>query len=216
MQMSPQRIIRAAGNRAEVAYRFLLRGFLRFDSWHCAPLAAKDYAAGIIAHLNALPAGRRGRVAEIGCGLGDILLNLDYEERLGLDSNPAVLKAAGIVRRSHLKGSARFAVFSFPEDRLEGCFDAVILTNWPHSIPPEPLKTGVSRLFRDNLSPGGCLVIDTVLKDGYPYRHDAVFLLGDLGGSVEPIGAYPCGRRVWKVTKEPAYRVGPHISRRSK
>ena len=202
MQMSPQRIIRAAGNRTEVAFRFLLRGFLRFDPWHRAPLAAKDYAVGIIAHLNSLPAGRRGRVAEIGCGLGDILLNLDYEERLGLDSDPAVLKAAGFIRRSHRRGKARFAAFSFPEDRLEGCFDAVILTNWPHSIPPDPLKTGVSRLFRDNVNPGGCLVIDTVSKDGYPYRHTAEFLLGDLGGVVEQIVAYPCGRRVWKVTKD--------------
>ncbi len=200
MQITPHRIIRAAGNRAEVAFRSLLRGFLRFDPWHRAPLAAKDYAVGIIEHLNALPRERRGRVADIGCGLGDILLNLDYEERLGLDSDPAVLKAAGIVRRSHRKGSARFAAFSFPEDRLEGLFDAIILTNWPHAIAPPALKAGIVRLFRDHVSPGGCLVIDTVSKNGYPHRHDAVFLLGDLGGSVEQIGAYPCGRRVWKVT----------------
>jgi len=202
MQITPQRILRAAGNRAEVAFRFLMRLFLPFDPWHRMPLAAKDYAVGIIEHLNSLSRDRRGRVADIGCGLGDILLNLAFNERLGLDSDPAVLKGAGIIRRSHRRGKARFAAFSFPEDRLEGCFDAVILTNWPHSIPPDPLKTGVSRLFRDNVNPGGCLVIDTVSKDGYPYRHTAEFLLGDLGGVVEQIGAYPCGRRVWKVTKD--------------
>ena len=202
MQVTPQRILRAAGNRAEVCFRYLMRLFLPFDPWHRMPLAAKDYAVGIIEHLNSLPRNRRGRVADIGYGLGDILLNLAFHERLGLDSDPAVLKAAGFIRRSHRRGKARFAAFSFPEDRLEGCFDAVILTNWPHSIPPDPLKTGVSRLFRDNVNPGGCLVIDTVSKDGYPYRHTAEFLLGDLGGVVEQIGAYPCGRRVWKVTKD--------------
>jgi SAM-dependent methyltransferase len=202
MQITPQRITRAAGNRAQVAFRFFLRRFIPFDPWHRMPLAAKDYACGIIGHLNALPPERRGRVADIGCGLGDILLNLDYQERLGLDSDPSVLKAAEIVRRSHFKGNARFAVFSFPEDRLNGLFDAVIMADWLHGIPPEPSRKGIARLFTDSLNPGGCLVIDTVSKDGYPYRHDAAVLLGDLGGNVEPIGAYPCGRRLWKVTKE--------------
>ena len=69
------------------------------------------------------------------------------------------------------------------------------------AFQPDPLKTGIARIFRDHVNPGGCLVIDTVSKDGYPYRHAAEFLLGDLGGVVEQIGAYPCGRRVWKVTK---------------
>ena len=201
MPITPRQIVRAAGNRAEVAFRSGLRLFIPFDPWHRMPLAAKDYARGIIDHLNALPRERRGRVADIGCGLGDILLNLDFDERLGFDSDPAVLKAAGIVCRSHFKGDATFAVFSFPEDRLEGHFDAVILANWPHAIAPEPLKATVGILFRDHVSPGGCLVIDTVSKSGYPYRHDAAGLLGNLGGTVEPIGVYPCGRRVWKVTK---------------
>lgn len=202
MQMSPQRIFRAAGNRAEVAFRFLLRLLIPFDPWHLMPLAAKDYAGGIIGHLNALPRERRGRVADIGCGLGDILLNLDFEERIGLDCDAAVLKAAEIARRIHFRGEAGFAFFSFPEERLDGRFDAVILTNWPHSIPPERLKPGILRLFEENLNPGGCLVIDTVSRNGYPYRHDAAVLLGRLGGRIERIGDYPCGRRVWKVTKQ--------------
>jgi SAM-dependent methyltransferase len=134
MQITPQRIIRAAGNRAEVAFRSLLRLFIPFDPWHRMPLAAKDYAVGIIEHLNALPPRQRGRVADIGCGLGDVILNLDFEERLGFDSDPAVLKAAEIVRRSHFKGAARFAVCSFPEDRLDGRFDAVIMADWLHGI----------------------------------------------------------------------------------
>ncbi len=201
MSITAQRICRAAGNRAEAAFRILLSRFIPFDPWHRMPLAAKDYAVGIIAHLNALPADRRGRVAEIGCGLGDILLNLDYEERLGLDRDPAVLKAADFIRRSHRRGTARFAVFSFPEDRLQGMFDTIILTNWPHAIPPDRLKSGILRLFEENLNPGGCFVTDTVSKDGYPYRHDAAALLDDLPGTVEMIGSYPCGRRVWKVTK---------------
>jgi SAM-dependent methyltransferase len=201
MQVTPQRLIRAAGNRAEVAFRSLLRLFLPFDPWHLMPLAAKDYAVGIIEHLNALPRNRRGRVADIGCGLGDILLNLDFEERFGFDSDSAVLKGAEIVRLTHFRGNARFAVYSFPGNGLDGGFDAMIMVNWPHAFPPDLLKTGINRIFRNHVNPGGCLVIDTVSKDGYPYRHTAEFLLGDLGGVLEQIGAYPCGRRVWKATK---------------
>ena len=201
MQVTPQRIIRAAGNRAEGAFRFLLRLFLPFDPWHRMPLAAKDYAVGIIEHLYSLPRDRRGRVADIGCGLGDILLNLAFEERLGLDSDPAVLRGAEIIRRTHFKGKARLAVCPFPEVRLDGGFDAMIMVNWPHALPPDPLKNGISRIFRDNLNNAGCLIIDTVSKKGYPYRHSSDFLLGDLGGRIAQVGSYPCGRRVWKVTK---------------
>jgi SAM-dependent methyltransferase len=140
-------------------------------------------------------------VADIGCGLGDILLNLDFEERFGFDSDPAVLKGARIVRLMHFRGNARFAVYSFPGSGLDGAFDATIMVNWPHAFPPDPLKSGINRIFRNHVNPGGCLIIDTVSKDGYPYRHTAEFLLDDLGGTVEQIGAYPCGRRVWKATK---------------
>jgi SAM-dependent methyltransferase len=165
------------------------------------PLAAKDYAVGIIAHLNSLPRNHRGRVADIGCGLGDILLNLHFEDRLGLDNDPAVLKGAEIVRLTHFRGNARFAAYSFPGEGLDGLFDAVIMVGWLHGIQPGPSKAGITRIYRDHVSPGGCLIIDTVSKDGYPFRHEADFLLGDLGGVVDQISAYPCGRRVWKVTK---------------
>ncbi len=201
MQVTPQRIVRAAGNRAEVGFRSLMRLFLPFDPWHRMPLAAKDYAVDIIEHLNSLPRNRRGRVADIGCGLGDILLNLAFHERLGLDSDPAVLKGAKIVRLTHFKGNARFATYSFPGDVMDGAFDGVIMVNWLHGVPPDPSKDGIACIFRNHVNPGGCLVIDTVSKDGYPFRHTAEFLLGGLGGVVEQIGAYPCGRRVWKVTK---------------
>jgi hypothetical protein len=137
-------------------------------------------------------------------GQRHFLLNLAFEERLGLDSDPVVLKSAEIVRLMHFRGNARFAAYSFPGDGLDGVFDAVIMVNWLHGIQPDPSKAGITRIFRDHAKPGGCLVIDTVSKDGYPYRHDADFLLGELGGTVEQIGAYPCGRRVWKVTKEAA------------
>jgi SAM-dependent methyltransferase len=194
MQVTPQRIIRAAGNRAEVAFRFMLRLFLPFDPWHRMPLAAKDYAHGIIEHLNSLPRSHRGRVADIGCGLGDILLHLHFEDRLGLDKDPAVLRGAEIIRRTHFGVKARFAVYSFPEG-LDGGFDALIMVNWPHEFPPDSLKDGIARIFRDNLNNGGILIIDTVSKIGYPYRHDAGFLLRELGGTIEQLGAYPYGRR---------------------
>jgi hypothetical protein len=75
------------------------------------------------------------------------------------------------------------------------------MVNWLHGVPPDPSRQGIERIFEDNVRPGGCLVIDTVSKIGYPHRHDAAYLFGNLGGEAEQIGAYPCGRRVWKVTK---------------
>lgn len=47
-------------------------------------------------------------------------------------------------------------------------------------MPAESLKAGIERFSRNHVNPGGCFALDTVSKNGYPYRHDAVFLLGNL------------------------------------
>ena len=181
MKVTPQRMIRAAGNRAEVAFRFLLRLYLPFDPWHRMPLAAKDYARRHHRTPEFPSRNRRGRVADIGCGLGDILLNLDFEDRLGLDNDPAVLRGAEIVRRTHFRGNARFAVYSFPGDGLDGGFDAIILVGWLHAFQPDPSKAGISRIFRDNVNPAGASSSTRFRKTATPIATTADFLLGESG-----------------------------------
>lgn len=204
MSITPQRIIRAAGNRAELAFRFLLCRFFRIDRWHQCPLAAKDYAVAVIQYLNAQPAARRKRVVDIGCGLGDILLNLDYEERLGLDRDEAVLRGAEVFRRTHAKGKARFARSEFPRDALHGIFDAVIMVGWTHAIAPWILQVGIRSLVADNLRTGGILITDTVSGEGYPHRHSPAAIFEGLEGRVESLGTFVNTRRVFSFTKSPA------------
>ena len=204
MKVTPQRIIRAAGNRVEVAFRFTLCQFLHIDRWHQCPLAAKDYAVDIIKYLNAQPKKRRRKVVEIGCGIGDILLNLDFEERLGLDSDPAVLKGAEFFRRSHFKGKANFAQALFPQYKMEGVFSAIIMVGWTHAIAPEILRGGIRNLVINNLDTGGILIIDTVNGEGYPYRHSHITLFEGLHGRIEKLGSYVNTRQVFSFIKSPA------------
>jgi hypothetical protein len=204
MKITPQRLIRAAGNRTEFAFRFMLCLFLHIDRWHQCPLAAKDYALDIIKYLNAQPKRRRRRVVEIGCGIGDILLNLDFEERHGLDSDRAVLKGAEFFRRSHFKGTANFTQAIFPECNLEGVYSAIIMVGWTHAIAPEILRGGIRNLVINNLDTGGILITDTVSGEGYPHRHSHITLFDDLHGRVENLGSYVNTRQVFSFTKSPA------------
>jgi SAM-dependent methyltransferase len=186
--------------RLERGFRRALRSFYGFEPWHDSPPADKPYAADIIAFLNARPAEKRGAAAEIGCGLGDILRGLKYAERHGFDSEERVLKGARLLARLFSPGSVRFSAFTFPGTRLEGRYDAIIMVNWIHHVPPATLKAGVRTYFSENLAPGGVIVLDTVGDEEYEFNHAIGDLAEGLDCSVVKVGDYARRRSVFAVT----------------
>jgi SAM-dependent methyltransferase len=176
--------------------RHLLRGIVGFDIWHVNRLGDRPYALQVLAYLNGLPEARRGRVVEIGCGLGDILRRLHFRERLGLDADSAVLRAARVLAGVS-RHRPRFARFTFPGP-LNGRYDAIVMVNWPHLVSEEGLRSHLAAYVHDHLSPAGVLVIDTVQDPAYTYHHQ-IDRLAPAGSSVAKLGDFDRQRELWAI-----------------
>jgi len=177
--------------------RYLLRWVFRFDRWHVNRLGDRPYALRVIAYLNGLPDEQRGRVVEIGCGLGDILRRLRFRERLGLDADRAVLPAARLLACLSRHGRARFAEFTFPHP-LDGRYDAIIMVNWPHLIEEERLRPQLAAYVREHLTPAGILIVDTVQDGAYTFNHRIERLVPDKR-SFTKLGDFERERELWAI-----------------
>lgn len=193
--------IRRAARLARHVDRYVLYRLFRFDPWHLGH-GGDPYARAIVRFLNARPPQLRDRVVEIGCGLGEILRRLRFRSRLGLDRDPRVLQAARILARLRGHRNITFAEFEFPSAELKGDYDAIVMVNWIHQVPPGPLAAALRGYFAAHLNPGGVIVIDTVRDPAYTHTHD-VRALTPPGAIVEHVGSFGRGRDIWAFVKPP-------------
>ena len=170
-----------------------------FDKWHISPLSERPYAFDIIKFCNNYT--HKNSIVEIGCGLGDIVRNVDFIIRTGYDSELNVLKAAKFLTRDKPSQTTLFLPFKFPGSTLKDRCDILIMVNWIHLIEPSVLRTKLHEYFEANLEPAGCLIIDTVQDREYKYNHNISFLADGLKCRTEKIGAYKREREVWAIHK---------------
>jgi 2-polyprenyl-3-methyl-5-hydroxy-6-metoxy-1,4-benzoquinol methylase len=180
--------------------RKILQLVYGFDKWHISPLSERPYAKDAIVYSNNRK--ERNNFVEIGCGLGDIIRNVDYINRTGLDNDRKVLKAAAALPSKTRHGKkVNFSVFDFPESSLHGRFDVITMVNWIHHIEPVVLKKNIEQYFRDNLVAGGEILIDTVQDKAYRYNHNIEFLTAGVQCTVFRIGEYARQREVFAIKK---------------
>jgi SAM-dependent methyltransferase len=177
-----------------------LAWIFRFHNWHILPLSLKRYAQDIILFLNKI--SNNQSYLEIGCGSGDIIRNVNFKKRIGLDSENEVLRAARFLSPLSFQWNIVYKKFTFPTDPIEGKFDAIVLVNWIHEIEPEILKLKIMEYYLNNLKKGGCMIIDTVRHEGYKYNHKISFLTADIVCEVVHVGIYENNREVWAIKKE--------------
>lgn len=185
--------------------RKALQAYYKFDKWHVSPFSSRNYARAIVDYLK--NCDRKGSIAEIGCGLADILRNVNFRNRFGYDSDIRVLKAAKLLACFDLsKGKYQFAEFVFPS-ALEGKYDVILLVNWIHHIEPSTLKAYIAMYFEVNLPVAGTIILDTVANPAYKHNHDIDYLTGGLDCSLRCIGTFENDRKVWAIKKSSDVRI---------
>lgn len=191
-------------------YRYLVRSssykrkllllVFHFDKWHTSPLISRKYAQDLIKYLNGID--NKENYLEIGCGLGDIIKNVSFKKRLGLDYENEVLQAARFLSMLSFQWNIIYKKFTFPNDPIEGKFDVIVLVNWIHNIEPEILKSKLTDYFQNNLCINGIIIIDTVRNDGYKYNHKIDFLMENIHCVINQIGKYENNREIWAIIKK--------------
>ncbi len=182
-------------------FRRLLRLFFRFDAWHVRSLGQKEYARKIIDYLNGRQGIQHQSILEIGCGLGDIISNVNYLKRVGRDRDPRVLSAAAFLARIKRKGEIVFSTFDFPNHTLNGKYNIIVMVNWIHDIPPEILKEKLNDYIMNNLTDDGELLIDTVKLKGYKYKHEIGFLSEGFQYQIETVCRDVSKREVYTIKR---------------
>ncbi len=177
--------------------RRVLRLIYDFDKWHISPLGERPYARDIIRYCNNL--SQKNSFIEIGCGLGDIIRNVNFRSRTGYDAEEAVLKAARFLAKINNEKDIEFGVFQFPASVLNIKSDVIIMVNWIHNIEPNVLREKIGQYFHHNLLPGGQILIDTVQDKEYSFNHNISFLTKDLACKIARIGEYSRQREVWAI-----------------
>lgn len=180
--------------------RKLLLWVFHFDNWHISPLSSRRYAQDLILFLNKIE--NNESYLEIGCGLGDIIRNINFKKRLGLDYENEVLRAARLLSFLSFQRNISYKKFTFPIDPIESKFDVIVLVNWIHNIEPEILKSKLTDYFQNNLVTNGMIIIDTVQNDGYRYNHKVDFLTENIQCEINRLGIYENNRENWAIKKK--------------
>jgi len=177
--------------------KFILFKMFNFDRWHSQTVFGNHYVPLIIKTVNL---SNPKHVAEIGCGLGEIILNIDAKNKICLDQSQEVLNAASFISKLKFK-KAVFNKFDFTNDILQGKYDVIIMVNWPHVIDEKILKDKFSILFNKNLNNSGFIIIDTVADKNYRHNHNINLITDNLICDVCKIGEFKPKRTIWKITK---------------
>jgi len=129
-----------------------------YSRWHCSPVNRKPYALEIIETLEEMiKAGTigKGYIVEVGCGRGDIIGNIRYGKRIGIDIDPHAINAAKFLHpdMTFIKGE----VDAIPIDNI----DVLIMVGWLHGITPE----AVHDLIQHALQKTKMFVFDVFLDE---------------------------------------------------
>jgi hypothetical protein len=138
-------------------------------------------------------------MAEIGCGLGDIVRNIHCKNKIGYDMDEKVLKAAKFLSKWKRREKIEFKKFIFPQDSLDEKYDLIIMVNWIHETKPDLLRQNVEKYFHSNLNQNGIIILDTVQDKNYIYNHNIGFLTKNLPCTIYEIGKDIAQRTIYAI-----------------
>jgi len=82
-----------------------------FYEWHISPYELREYAQVVAKYVNKSDCGN-GLIVDVGCGLGEVIANIDKDNRVGYDLDNTVIELAPSV---HKREKVVFRTGSFEE-----------------------------------------------------------------------------------------------------
>lgn len=167
--LGPRRFFQAG---ATVAINFALQKIYRFDPWHIGGnYYSRPYKAEVIALAEQ---DHPQTVVEIGAGLCDIIGRVKAHQRVGLDVDNKVLRAARhIVSRDVKLATANFldvgSVITALRSHDVKAIDCLILVNWIHMIGIDEIETVLRKVSQE--IPIRRVLFDTIKAGTSGYRH---------------------------------------------
>lgn len=154
----------------------ILQKYYKFDPWHINSLRSKPYAIDIIEKIEEFLSQNPDKdspVVEIGCGRGDIIGNIKYHNKIGIDASENVIRAAKFLDHNTKYICGKFDAINF------GKINCLIMVNFIHGINNDDLKN----IMRDVLSKNDIKLIcfDAFTNNQnteYIYSHNGAELLG--------------------------------------
>jgi len=174
---------------------FGLKGF------HKSTYLEKKYCELIVKHLNSRTL--KDSVLEIGTGLGDILLNLNFKVLNGYDHKKNVLEALKFRNKiySFKRKKLITKLYSIQSDeQIKGKFDVIIICNFIHNFKPKLINQKINDFYKNNLSKGGEIIFDSLeteepldltQKRHYKYTHSPSEIQELTGGEIQILGQFP-------------------------
>jgi len=176
----------------------LLQHIFHFAVWHTAPIQEREYAKHIAYKVGCLAAdmpfdvvGGGYEIVEIGCGLGDIIANINYPQgsKIGYDISPEAIRAARFIHPQ-----CKFDVGTFSD--VAGHKIAILIAvNFLHAIEISEVENMFNALLSKN--DVRMIVVDQVQNPPYQYLHDYVKLLGKFGYSLSSFRGF----EAWKGSR---------------
>jgi SAM-dependent methyltransferase len=153
-----------------IYFIFLVKKY-KIEKWHISPLESRIYAIEIVNLINNVAKNENWScVVEIGCGIGEIIRNLNIEKKIAYDLDENVIKVARLLDK---KNSVSFNKGSF-KNVDQFFFNCLITVNFIHMIESEELKL----LYKELLSNS---IVENVLVDSvgnsYKYQHNFDLIL---------------------------------------
>lgn len=166
-----------------------------FDAWHTVPYQMREYAWDIVSMINESPDEYKDfTIAEIGCGLGDIIRNINANRKYGIDLSAEVIEAAKTLDK---RGEVNWIPGSFYDAAKLNDIDMLITVNFMHEIKPNDLKDMYDSVIKSNNIK--YIIADSAKGYQYEYWHDFSYLLPDY--EVVSYKTYSYNKRVFLFKK---------------
>lgn len=175
-------------------YYKILRKKYQFDSWHESPYEFRKYAQATAEYINEQGAHT---VADIGCGLGEVIRNVSAPKRIGLDECKICIEVAKKLDKSK---KIEYVVGSFNQLNVAEPIDYVVTLGFMHGSKEDTWKSAYHKCASENNIKA--FIVDVLPEGESSYQLDFGLILPENYILKDKLGPFLSGRWIHVYEKK--------------